>query len=260
MTVRIAALMTLASVFAVPAGAQSPPAATPRPNLQLGTLGEADAETIALAQRRPPPPNGPTPRTVDGKPDLSGVYYGPRANAMPKPDLLPAAANLVKRNEENLQRDSVSARCLPTGPLRLSPLVKVVQTPALLLLIVEEETPGYRQVFLDGRGHPKQFNPAWYGHSIGRWEGEALVVDTVGFNDRGTLSPEGVPHSERMHMTERFRRPDLGHLEVETVIEDPDVFATPWKMTRVATLAPGEEIMEFICNENNKDPVHMVGK
>jgi hypothetical protein len=255
----------LSCLFLMMSAAAQPPVTTVPQDLrnaaggsQLGTLGEADPATAALFRSRPAPPTGPTPKTPDGRPDFSGVYYGPRSNEMTKPDLLPWAEEQVKRHLDNFRKDGPSARCLPAGPLRLVPLVKVVQTPSLIMLIVEEE--GYRQIFLDGRSHPKDLNPTWYGHSIGKWDGDALVVDTVGFNDVGTLNPDGVPHTEQMHLLERFRRPDLGHLEIEVAIEDPKVFSKPWTMKRVANLAPGEEIMEFICNENNRDAEHMVGK
>jgi hypothetical protein len=249
----------LSCLFLVMSAAAQPPATTvPQDGVSLGTLGEGDPATRAAVRNRPAPPAGRAPKTPDGRPDFSGVYYGPQSNLMTKPDLLPWAEELVTHHAEKNGKDSPPARCLPAGPLRLVPLFKVVQTPSLIMLIVEEE--GYRQIFLDGRNHPKDFNPTWYGHSIGKWDGDTLVVDTMGFNDVGTLNPQGVPHSEQMHLTERFRRPDLGHLEIDVAIDDPKVFSKPWIMQRVANLAPGEEIMEFICNENNRDLQHMVGK
>ena len=242
----------------ISAAAQPPATRTPQDGVSLGTLGEGDPATRAAVRSRPTPPPGAAAKTSDGRPDFSGVYYGPGGNLMAKPDLLPWAQELVKLRAENHGKDSPVARCLPAGPLRLSPIFKVVQTPSLIMLVVEEE--GYRQIFLDGRGHPKDANPTWYGHSISKWDGDTLVVDTVGFNDVGTLNADGVPHTERMRLLERFRRKDLGHLEIEATVEDSGVFAKPWTTKRVAILAPGEEIMEFICNENNRDPRHMVGK
>jgi hypothetical protein len=127
-------------------------------------------------------------------------------------------------------------------------------------MIDENDVPGHRQVFLDGRSHPEDLQPTWMGHSVGKWEGDTLVVDTVGFNDKTWLSLETSPHTEKMHLTERFRRPDLGHLEVELIIADPEAYAKPWIMKRVSDLAPNEEVQEFICTENNRDVEHMVGK
>jgi hypothetical protein len=128
-------------------------------------------------------------------------------------------------------------------------------------MILDDDTPGFRQIFMDGRGHPKDVNPTWTGHAIGRWEGDTLVVDKVGFNDKTWLDNDGHPHTEMLHIIERYRRPDKGHLEMETTVEDPGTLAKPWTQKRIADLAPGdEEVLEFICNENNRDPDHMVGK
>src|SRR5262249_7398113 len=107
---------------------------------------------------------------------------------------------------------------------------------------------------------PQDPDPAWYGHAIGRWDGDTLIVDTEGFNDRRWLTNYGTPLSGKLHITERFRRPDMGHLQRETTVEEPDVYPKAWTMKRVSEPAPDEEIMESICNENNKDPQHMVGK
>jgi len=253
---RSTASLCFCGLFLIISSFAQPAVAPPKDGVSLGTLGEGDPATRAL--RNKPAPVGPAPRTPDGRPDFSGVYNGPGSNLMTKPELLPWAVERVKRTAENFGKDGLGARCLPAGPLRLTPIFKVVQTPSLIMLIVEEE--GYRQIFLDGRVHPKDLNPTWYGHSIGKWDGDSLTIDTVGFNDVGILNSDGVPHSEQMHLTERFRRPDLGHLEIDVTVEDPKVLSNPWTMKRVATLAPREEIMEFICNENNRDLQHMVGR
>jgi hypothetical protein len=191
---------------------------------------------------------------------LSGVWQAPSTAESDEPELLPAAQKILNERFANNSLDSPAVRCMPDAILRLTPVFKILQTPSVVMVVIEAETPGYYQVFLDGRGHPKEVTPAWYGHSIGRWEGDTLIVDTVGFNDRRWLAVYGTPISARLHITERFRRPDLGHLEIETTIDDPGVYPKPWTMKRVSELAPDEEIMESICNENNKDPQHMVGK
>jgi hypothetical protein len=173
---------------------------------------------------------------------------------------MPTAAKVLNERFATNGLDSPAARCMPDAILRLTPIFKVLQTATVMMLVIEGETPGYYQVFLDGRGHPKDLNPAWYGHSVGRWDGDALVVDTVGFNDRRWLTVFGTPVSARLHITERFRRPDLGHLEIETTVDDPGIYPRSWTTKRVSELAPDEEIMESICNENNQDLQHMVGK
>jgi len=131
---------------------------------------------------------------------------------------------------------------------------KFVRTPALIVAIHESDTPGLRQIFLDGRPHPKNWNPTCE-------EATRLVIDATGFNDKAWLSLSGIPHTEKLHTVERIRRPDYGHIEVEITMEDSGAFTTPWIRTFTATLAPpGEEIMEFICNEGNRDVSHYRGK
>jgi hypothetical protein len=230
-----------------------------QPDFQLGTLGDGDIHSrIARLPKRPP--DGPTPRSTDGKPDLSGVWQAPKTIDSNEPSLLPKAQQILEERFANNALDSPAVRCMPDAILRLTPFFKLVHTASLLMIVIEAETPGYYQVFLDGRKHPRDMNPAWYGHSIGKWDGDTLVVDTVGFNDRRWLTVFGTPISEKLHITERFQRPDLGHLQIETTIDDPGVYPKPWTIKRVSELAPDEEIMESICNENNKDPEHMVGK
>jgi len=168
---------------------------------------------------------------------------------------------LLRERAANNSKDAPGAHCLTRGVTAAGALFpyKLVQTPTLLVMLFEDDIPSHRQVFLDGRGHPKDPNPSWMGHSIGHWEGEVLVIDTVGFNDRSWLDPQGHPHTEQMRVTERLRRPDLGHLEIEFTIDDPGAYKNPWTMKRVADLDSGDEVGEYVC-ENNKDPEHMVGK
>jgi hypothetical protein len=115
-------------------------------------------------------------------------------------------------------------------------------------------------VFLDGRAQPKDPNPRWMGYSVGHWQGDTLVVDTIGFDDRSWITAQGHPHTDKMHVIERFRRPDLGHLEIEITIDDPGAYAKPWIMKRVSELDAGDDIGEYVCTENNKDVSHLVGK
>jgi hypothetical protein len=225
---------------------------------QLNTLGE-DRLRIAADMKRHAPPAGPAPRTVDGKPDLSGVWWLPRTVDPGKPEFLPEAIAIQRQRLEANSKDSPQARCLPSAALRNGPLWEFVQSKDFLVYISDDESPGFHQIYLDGRGHPADPNPAWYGHSIGRWDGDTLVVDRVGFDNRVWLDVESHPHSDQLHIIERYHRPDLGHLEIEITVDDPGVLAKPWTQKRVADLAH-EEIFEFICAENNKDVEHMVGK
>jgi hypothetical protein len=186
-----------------------------QPDFQLGTLGDGDIYSRIARLNKRPPLTGPTPRTPDGKPDLSGVWQAPNTIDSNEPKLLPAAQKLLNGRFENNAFDSPAVRCMPDSIFRLTPIFKLLQTATVLMVVIEAETPGYYQVFLDGRGHPKDPNPAWYGHSIGRWDADTLVVDTIGFNNRRWLTVFGTPISEKLHVTERFRRPDLGHLQIE---------------------------------------------
>jgi len=136
--------------------------------------------------------------------------------------------------------------------------VKLVQTPSLLVMLFEDDTPSHRQVFLDGRGHPKDPNPNWMGHSIGHWDGDTLVVETVGFNDESWLDAAGHPHTEKMRIIERLHRVDLGHIDIEITIEDTDTYAKPWVIKRVADLNTKDEIGEYVCID--RDAAHLVGK
>ena len=228
---------------------------------QLGTLGDGREFRVQLTSPHSAP-SGPTPRTTDGKPDLSGVWNAQRTIDAGKPEPLPWAQALLKERAANNGKDAPGARCLPRGITNAGALFpfKLVQTPILLVMLFEDDIPSHRQVFLDGRGHPKDPNPLWMGHSIGHWEGDTLVIDTVGFDDRSWLDTAGHPHTEMMHVIERFRRPDLGHLEIEFTIDDPGAYAKPWKIERVSDLDANDDIGEYVCTENEKDVEHMVGK
>jgi hypothetical protein len=223
----------------------------------LNTLGDGRAE-FARWTLEHKTPSGPAPRTA-GKPDFSGVWHGPRIVDPGKPEMTAWASALFKERTENFHKDYPFSRCLPVAPLDNNSFVlKFVQTPKLLVIMHPANLP--RQIFLDGRNHPKDLYPTWAGHSVGRWEGDTLVVDTVGFNDQQWIDYDGHPQTEKMHLIERFRRPDLGHLEIQMTFHDPAAYATPWSVKAISDLAPGEELDEYICTENNKDPQHLVGK
>jgi Carboxypeptidase regulatory-like domain len=228
---------------------------------QLGTLGDGREFRVQLTSPHPAP-SGPTPRTAEGKPDLSGVWFAQRTVDAGKPEPLPWAAALLRERAANNGKDAPGARCLPRGITNAGALFpyKLIQTPTLLVMLFEDDIPSHRQVFLDGRDHPKDPNPMWMGHSVGHWEGDALVIDSVGFDNRSWLDTAGHPHTEMMHVIERFRRPDLGHLEIEFTIDDPGAYVKPWKIVRASELDAGDDIGEYVCTENEKDVEHMVGK
>jgi hypothetical protein len=225
----------------------------------LGTLGDDPILLLNDFRDRAAVPSGPTPRTREGTPDLSGIWINVFNPDTPVAPLQPWAAELLRKRMADNSRDYPGGYCMPANaaPITRAFPYKFVQTPRLIVVLHESDTPGVRQIFLDGRGHPADMNPTWEGHSIGRWEGDTLVIDTAGYNDRSWLSLSGIPHTEKLHTVERIRRPDFGHIEVEIVMDDAEAFTGPWRRTFTATLAsPDEEIMEFICGENNRDSLH----
>jgi hypothetical protein len=214
----------------------------------LGTVGD---DTFLTLHNKYAGLTGPAPRTPDGKPDFSGMWNGNRDPNPETPATMPWVEAVMKERRGNAFRDTPTSYCLPGSPFPASPLLyKVIQTPALLVFLFEDD-PHYRQVFLDGRAHPKDPDPTWLGHSVGKWESDTLVIDSVGFNDR-TWLPDGLPHTDKLRVTERFRRPDLAHLQVDVTMEDPGTLTKPWLYHMVWELAPGEEMLEYICTENNQ--------
>lgn len=196
---------------------------------------------------------GPAPRTADGHPDFSGVWL---ANVDPNPEppqMLPWAVAEWNRRRERAFEGMPTSRCLATDPtLTLPVFYKIIQTPSLLVHLFEQD-PHYRQAFLDGRGHPKDLDPTWMGHTAGRWEKDTLVLDTVGLNDKSwLLQATWLPHTEMLHIVERYRRPDLAHLNIDVTLEDPGAFIKPVERHVTWLFTPGEEILEAVCAENNK--------
>lgn len=196
---------------------------------------------------------GPAPRTRDGRPDFSGVWL---ANVDPNPtpaQMLPWAQQEWERRRDRAFEGMPTSRCLPMDPtLTLPFFYKIVQTPTLLVHLFEAD-PHYRQAFLDGRAHPTDVDPTWMGHTIGHWEKDTLVLDTVGLNDKSwLLQAIWLPHTEKLRIVERYTRPDLAHLNIDIVIEDPDTFVRPVERHVQWLFTPGEDILEAICAENNK--------
>lgn len=217
----------------------------------LGVVGD-DGAYLALRNKYAGV-TGAAPRTRDGKPDLSGVWSAGVDPNPEAPSMLPWADAEWKKRVATDFRDSPGSLCLPHDATPSIPLLyKIVQTPSLIVLLFEIE-PHYRQIFLDGRAHPKDADPTWNGHSIGKWEGTSLVVDTTGFNDKTwILWPANLPHTEMLHVTERYRRLDFGHVTLDLTVDDAGTFTKPVERHVTWALVPGEEILETICNENNK--------
>ena len=223
---------------------------------KLGAKGKAKGPAV---------PTGPAPRLPDGKPDLSGVWngggpVGDLAQGLApgeKIPLLPAAEKIMK---ERKSADDPEANCLPTGIPRIAPYPwRIVQTPTHIFFLFEGNIHSYRQIFTDSRKHPADPDPTWYGHSVGAWDGDTLVVDTVGFNDKFWFDFRGHPHTEQLHTIERYTRKDLGTLENKVTIDDPGAYSKPFTLTFTASLRPNEDLMEYICQENNQDVSHIQG-
>jgi len=226
--------------------------------------------TVGLFPNQRPAPTGPVRSLKDGTPDLAGVWLGGGGSdadisnpARLKPGntvvMLPWAEDVVKNR---LSEQDPEANCLPTGIPRGSPYPwRILQTPERYYILFEGNIHSFRQIFMDGRPHPpaRDLDPTWYGHSIGHWEGNTLVVDTVGFNDKFWFDYKGHPHTEQLHTIERYTPIDEGHMAIEVTIEDPGAYKQPFTTMGRATLLPGAELMEYICQENNQDLDHLSG-
>jgi len=226
----------------------------------------------------------PTPRTADGKPDLSGLWTSdeidPRKpNEPPNPHdagtsrrmrnlgvelqgglpYQPWLAALVKQRTANNAKEDPHVRCLPANFIRawgMPHLVKTVQTPNLLLLL-NEWNAGYRQVFTDGRPLPEDPAPSWQGYSSAKWSGDTLIVDTIGFRDDIWIDWNGSVLTESAKVREEYRRPDLGHLEIKLTVDDPKAYTKPWTVTIKERLIVDAELIDEICLENERSLQHM---
>ena len=210
------------------------------------------------------------PRLADGSPDFSGVWTGGgpigdiRQGLLPGEEvvLLPSAQVIM---DSRLSAQDPEANCLPTGVPRIAPYPwRVVQAPLQgkathLYFLFEGNIHSFRQIFVDGREHPDDLDPTWYGHSIGHWEGDTLVVDSVGFNEEFWFDFLGHPHTEQLRTIERYTRTSYGTLENVTTVIDPGAYEKPFTIKFEARLRPGWELMEYICNENNQDVEHLQG-
>jgi len=212
----------------------------------------------------------PVPPTADGKPDFTGLWemltdtaVGNVAVRKPgdlKPaDVQPWAQALVQQRVEDFGKDNPHYQCLPEGPNYATNggVKRFLQTPAMIVMLNDDLT--YRQIFMDGRALENDPNPDWMGYSVGHWDGDALVVESTGYNDRTWLLG-GYPHTEALRMTERYRRTDFGHLEIAVTFEDPAAYSKAWTVTLGARLAADTELLESVCNEAHSGQEHWVGK
>jgi hypothetical protein len=227
----------------------------------------------------------PAPRTPDGKPDLSGIWeseFEPCTDAFcddvpqgyPKGVLhigailkepvpfRPWAEALFKQRSADLGKDSPFSKCLPLNPPRawnwFSPR-KIVQTPDMVL-VLEEDNIQFRQIFLDGRKLPADPEPMFKGYSVGRWEGDTLVVESKGYKDGQWLDLAGSPMTDQARMVERLRRVSYGRIQVEVTLDDPKAYTRPFTFTFGMTPLVDQELLEYICTENERDQRHLVGK
>ncbi len=211
------------------------------------------------------------PRKPDGHPDLSGIWIAEPAllhdaTAHLKPgevQLTPKGQAIYdERKSGAVANEDPDAHCLPQGVPKIhhTPLpFKIVQEHDLVVMLYEAFGQ-YRQFFLDGRPLPTDPNPQWYGYSVGHWEGDTLVVNSIGFNGKAWMDQAGLPTSEALKTVERFHRIDFGHLEITTTIDDSVDYKKPWTVTQPAVLFPDTDLLEHVCNENNKDLEHLSGK
>ena len=212
----------------------------------------------------------PAPKTADGKPDLSGVwqtrpgYTGNIAKDLKPGDVSfqPWAAALYQHRLETEGKDDPQARCVLSGVPRehVVPYPFKILNSAGVIVILYEALHSYRQIFMDGRPLPKNPNPAWMGYSVGHWDGDTLAVESSGFEENNWLDNSGHPGTEALRLTERFRRPDFGHIDLQMTIDDPKAYTKPWTVNLQFTATPGTELIEYVCDENEKDLPHLVGK
>jgi hypothetical protein len=232
-------------------------------SMVVAAAGLALMSTPAEGQGATAKTSAAIPRLPDGKPDLSGVWQRPFVDDMTKnapnqqgtPELPYTPAGLEEWKKYDAAKFDYTAHCLPLGLTRSinSPFpIQLIHTPSQLAILVEMNNT-FHIVPTDGRKHPTDLGPLWNGLSVGHWEGDTMVVETTGFNDKSRLDTAGHPHSDALHVTQRFTRTDATHLAYEVIIDDPKTYTSTWKNTRTFTLRPDWELMEYSCEENNKD-------
>ena len=233
-------------------------------NFSDALIGIALIAGLPAFAQPPKTPTGPAPRLADGKADLNGVWQRPYVPDVTKnapgqqgmPELPFTAWGLENWKSYDPAKDGdYTGSCLPFGLLRSinSPhAMQIVQSSKYIALLFEQNT-WFHVIPIDGRDHPKDLDPTWFGNSVGKWDGDTLVVDTIGFNGQTRVDTVGHPHSDALHVVETFRRVDAGHIAYTMTVEDPKTYTKPWTNVRTFTLRPDWEILEYSCEENNKD-------
>jgi hypothetical protein len=250
--------------------AQAPASHSDDPPLHP-SFGLQDPSVLQRAQQNKPVLGkaGPPPRLADGKPDLTGPWEpnAIRENVNLKatgiePPFTPEGEALYKMRLARLGKDDPEARCLPPGVPRLTTTpypFRFVQMPKYIAILYEGGTHTWRQIFMDGRKFSKFADDLWNGESVGHWEDDTLVVETTGFNDKTWIDAAGVPHSTQLKVTERIHRLDVDNMEIVNTVNDPVMYTKPWSFTTYPKRLEGE-LLEYICNENEKDVQHFPGK
>ena len=195
----------------------------------------------------------PAPRGPDGKPDLSGVWNGPVPEThVDSANAQPWVNDLVRQRQQEYHKTRPSYQCLPSGPEadRFAGWKRILQTPTSIALLNDDLT--YRVIFMDGRELEANPAPSWMGYSVGRWDGDTLIVESVGFNDKTWLSRYGQGHTQALRVRERYRRPSVGHLQVEVTFTDPGAYAKPWGFTADMALAADTEMLEAVCENSSE--------
>ncbi len=211
----------------------------------------------------------PIPRATDGRPDLSGVWNGPGpgsydrniARDLKPADIQPWAEAVYQQRVRDMGKNAPRASCLPDPFVyyHMVDIARIVQTPQVIVMLYQGTTNSvHRTIFTDGRPLPADPNPSWLGYSTGHWDGDTLVVETAGFNDRGWLDIEGHPHTEALRIIERYHRRDFGHLDLEVTIDDPKTFTRSFSLKIEKTLTPDTDLLESVC-ENDTSVPHMLG-
>jgi hypothetical protein len=209
----------------------------------------------------------PAPRTADGRPELTGLWRaaGVRGDLRDETKIPAAARAAMAEHERTFYRDGPHMQCLPQGPAYIASSGggggswrRIVQSPTVIAFLNPDLT--YRQIFLDGRALEPDPLPIWQGYSVGRWDGDTLVVESNGFNAKTWLHPEGLTHSEKLRITERYKRLDFGHMQVDVTYDDPGTFDSPLRAVVQLEFAADDEMLELVCNEASEGGVkHWVG-